>query len=135
MEGLPISRLFFASHGRWSDGGRAEFLIAYNVDLATSDVEIAREIATKIRESSGGFRFVKAMGLFLDSAKCSQVSMNLTNFAEIPLDDLYKTIQDEAARRGTSIAESELIGFVRRPRLSRLPSSFAARGIRGVADY
>jgi len=104
--------------------GARNFLIAYNVDLATPDVEIAREIAAKIRESSGGFRFVKAVGLFLDSAKCSQVSMNLTNFAEIPLDDLYKTIHDEAARRGTSIAESELIGFVPKAAFEKAPEFF-----------
>jgi len=112
--------------------GARNFLIAYNVDLATSDVEIAREIAAKIRESSGGFRFVKAMGLFLDSAKCSQVSMNLTNFAEIPLDDLYKTIQDEAARCGTSIAESELIGFVPKAAFEQAPEFF--RRTRGFEE-
>ena len=69
--------------------GARHFLIAYNVNLKTPDVEVARQIARKIRESSGGFRFVKAMGLYLGSANRAQVSMNLTNFAEIPLDDLY----------------------------------------------
>jgi glutamate formiminotransferase len=104
--------------------GARHFLIAYNVNLATPDVEIARQIARKVRESSGGFRFVKAMGLFLASAKCSQVSMNLTNFAEIPLDALYRTIEQEAALRGTSIAESELIGFVPKAAFEKSPEFF-----------
>ncbi len=104
--------------------GARQFLIAYNVNLATPDVEIAKEIARKIRESSGGFPFVKAMGLHLASANRAQVSMNLTNFAEIPLDKLYETIQDEAARRGTSIAESELIGFVPKAAFEKSPEFF-----------
>ncbi len=112
--------------------GARHFLIAYNVNLATPDVEIARQIARKVRESSGGFRFVKAMGLFLASAKCSQVSMNLTNFAEIPLDALYRKIQEEAERRGTSIAESELIGFVPKAAFEKSPEFFRrTRGFEG----
>jgi len=104
--------------------GARHFLIAYNVNLATPEVEIATEIAHKIRESSGGFRFVKAMGLHLASVNRAQVSMNLTNFEEIPLDDLYRTIEQEAAKRGTSIAESELIGFVPRAAFDKSPEFF-----------
>ncbi len=112
--------------------GARNFLIAYNVNLATPDVEIAKEIARKIRESSGGFRFVKAMGLHLASANRAQISMNLTNFAEISLDELYATIQREAARRGTSIAESELIGFVPKAAYQKSPEFFRrARGFNG----
>jgi glutamate formiminotransferase len=126
FDGRPPDIGDFSSHptaGGVMVGAR-NFLIAYNVDLATPDVEIARQIAAKIRESSGGFRFVKAMGLHLDSTNRAQVSLNLTNFAEIPLDDLYKTIQDEAARRGTSIAESELIGFVPKAAFEKAPEFF-----------
>ena len=104
--------------------GARHFLIAYNVNLKTPDVEVARQIARKIRESSGGFRFVKAMGLYLGSANRAQVSMNLTNFAEIPLDKLYAAIQEEAARNGTSIVESELIGFVPKAAFEKLPEFF-----------
>ena len=66
--------------------GARGFLIAFNVNLETPDAGVAQAIARKIRESSGGFRFVKAMGLYLQSRNCAQVSMNLTNFAETPLD-------------------------------------------------
>jgi len=112
--------------------GARHFLIAYNVNLATPDVEIARQIAQKVRESSGGFRFVKAMGLHLASANRAQVSMNLTNFAEIPLDELYRTIQEEAARRGTSVAESELVGFVPKAAFEKAPDFF--RRTRGFEE-
>jgi glutamate formiminotransferase len=112
--------------------GARNFLIAYNVNLATPDIDIARQIAARVRESSGGFPFVKAMGLHLESTNRAQVSMNLTNFAEIPLDDLYKTIQDEAARRGTSIAECELIGFVPRAAFEKAPEFF--RRTRGFEE-
>src|SRR5258708_19240424 len=64
------------------------------------------------------------MGLYLLSGKCSQVSMSLTNFAEIPLDELYRTIQEEAARQGTSIAESELVGFVPQAAFEKAPEFF-----------
>jgi glutamate formiminotransferase len=104
--------------------GARNFLIAYNVNLATPDVTIAQAIAKEIRESSGGFRFVKAMGLRLDSVNRAQVSMNLTNFAEIALDRLYETIQQAAAVRGTSIAESELIGFVPKAAFEKSPEFF-----------
>jgi glutamate formiminotransferase len=109
--------------------GARRFLIAYNVNLATPDIEIAREIARKVRESSGGFRFVKAIGLHLASQSRAQVSLNLTHFAEIPLDRLYDAIQEEAARRGTRIAASELVGFIPRAAFDQAPEFFRrARG-------
>jgi glutamate formiminotransferase len=112
--------------------GARRFLIAYNINLTTPDAEIAKQIAAKIRESSGGFRFVKAMGLHLPSLGRAQVSMNLTNFAEIPLDDLYAAVEAEAARLGTAIAESELIGFIPRAAFEQSPAFF--RRIRGFND-
>lgn len=104
--------------------GARHFLIAYNVNLKTPDVEIARQIAQRVRESSGGFRFVKAMGLHLASSNRAQVSMNLTNFAKTPFDELYRTIQEEASRWGTSVAESELIGFVPKAAFEKAPEFF-----------
>src|SRR5579862_7259667 len=104
--------------------GARNFLIAYNINLATPDAAIAKQIAVKIRESSGGFRFVKAMGLHLPSLGRAQVSMNLTNFAAIPLDDLYAAVEAEAARLGTAIAESELIGFIPRAAFEQTPDFF-----------
>jgi glutamate formiminotransferase len=112
--------------------GARHFLIAYNVNLATPDVTIAQAIAKEIRESSGGFRFVKAMGLHLDSLDRAQVSMNLTNFAEIPLDRLYETIAQEAAHLRTSIVESELIGFVPKAAFEKSPDFF--RRTRGFTE-
>ena len=112
--------------------GARNFLIAYNINLATPDAAIAKQIAAKIRESSGGFRFVKAMGLHLPSRGRAQVSMNLTNFAETPLDDLYAAVEAEAARLGTTIAESELIGFIPRAAFEQSPAFF--RRTRGFDD-
>ncbi len=112
--------------------GARPFLIAYNINLATPDAAIAKAIAVKIRESSGGFHFVKAMGLHLKSLNRAQVSMNLTNFAEIPLDELYATVEREAARRGTAISESELIGFIPRQAFEQAPAFF--RRIRGFDE-
>ena len=112
--------------------GARPFLIAYNINLVTRDARVAKTIAAKIRESSGGFHFVKAMGLYLASQDCAQVSMNLTNFAEIPLDELYAAVEREAARLGTAIAESELIGFIPRQAFERAPAFF--RRIRGFDE-
>ncbi len=112
--------------------GARRFLIAYNINLATSNVDIAKQIAAKVRESSGGFHYVKAMGLHLHTHGLAQVSMNLTNFAAIPLDALYAAVEVEAARLGTSIAESELIGFIPRAAFEQSPAFF--RRTRGFDD-
>jgi glutamate formiminotransferase len=116
FDGRPPDVGDFAEHptaGAVMVGAR-HFLIAYNINLATPDAAIAKQIAAKIRESSGGFPFVKAIGLPLPSLGCAQISMNLTNFAATPLDDLYAAVGAEAARLGTAIAESELIGLIPR---------------------
>jgi glutamate formiminotransferase len=104
--------------------GARGFLIAFNINLATQDADIARGIARKIRESSGGFAHVKAMGLYLASRDCAQVSMNFTNFAETPLERVYETIRDEAARAGTAIRSSQLVGFVPRRAYDQAPQFF-----------
>src|SRR5579872_1282204 len=104
--------------------GARNFLIAYNINLTTPDAAIAKQIAAKIRESSGGLRFVKAMGLHLPSLGRVQVSMNLTNFAAISLDELYATVEAQAARLGTAVDESELIGFVPRAAFEQAPAFF-----------
>ena len=109
--------------------GARPFLIAYNIDLVTADLSVAQAIARKSRSSSGGFPFVKAMGLYLPSAGHAQVSMNLTNYAGIPLERLYETVRQEAGRLGTAIAGSELIGFVPQQAYEMAPSFFRrARG-------
>ena len=106
--------------------GARGFLIAFNVNLNTPDAEIARKIARKIRESSGGFRYVKAMGIYVESQGSAQVSMNLTNFAETPLDRVYAEICREAEALGAGVRSSELIGFVPR-RAFEMASDFFRR--------
>ena len=92
--------------------GARNLLIAFNINLASSDVGIARAIARKIRASSGGFPFVKAMGVNLASRGLAQVSMNLTNFERTGLDKVYSAVRAEAARVGVSIAGIEIVGLV-----------------------
>jgi glutamate formiminotransferase len=104
--------------------GARRILIAYNVDLETRDRHIAQEIAKKVRESSGGFPFVKAMGLYLPSRDCAQVSMNLTRFEEIPLMKLLRTIDEEAMRLGTRAGTGELIGMIPRRAFDKAPDFF-----------
>ena len=89
-------------------------LIAYNVNLNTDDVEIAKKIAKGIRHSTGGYRFVKAMGLIVEigGRKVAQVSMNMTDFTKTPLFRVTETIRNEAARYGVSISGSEIVGLV-----------------------
>ena len=89
-------------------------LIAFNVNLATDDVEVAKKIAKGIRHSTGGYRFVKAMGLIVDinGKKVAQVSMNMTDFTKTPLFRVVETIRNEAARYGVAIAGSEIVGLV-----------------------
>jgi glutamate formiminotransferase len=90
-------------------GARAP-LIAYNVFLTTGDVEIARHIARSIRNSNGGLRYVKALGLLVKGK--AQVSMNLTDFKKTPIHQVVELIRREAARYGVAIESSELIGMI-----------------------
>lgn len=87
-------------------------LIAYNVNLLTEDLGIAKSIAKTVRFSSGGLRSVKAIGVELAGRRQVQVSMNLTNYEETPIHVAFDAVQHEAARRGVQIAESEVIGLV-----------------------
>jgi glutamate formiminotransferase len=104
--------------------GARGFLIAYNVRLATPDAAAARDIARRIRESSGGFPHVKAIGLYLPSRGCAQVSMNLTDFAHTDLDAVYNAIAQAAREMGTEVAASEIIGFVPRQAYKQSPGFF-----------
>jgi glutamate formiminotransferase len=99
-------------------------LTAFNINLTTRDVEIARIIAKKIRESSGGFQFVKAIGLALASRDCTQVSCNFVNFAQTPFDEVWAAVVQEAARLGTTVSASQLIGFVPQRAFEQAPQFF-----------
>jgi glutamate formiminotransferase len=86
-------------------------LIAYNVNLNTSDINIASKIAKAIRSSSGGYQHCKAIGVMLDDRNIAQVSMNMVNFEVNPLYRIFETIRFEAARWGVEILGSEIVGL------------------------
>jgi glutamate formiminotransferase len=94
-------------------------LIAYNINLATNRLDVAKKIASAIRMSSGGFRFVKAMGVALDDRGIVQVSMNLTNYEKTPIFRVFETVKREAARYGVTVLESEIVGLVPAKALSQ----------------
>jgi glutamate formiminotransferase len=90
-------------------GARAP-LIAYNVYLTTTNVEIARYIAKAIRQSNGGLRYVRALGMLVNGK--AQVSMNLTDFTKTPIHRVLEMIRSEAARYGVAVESSELVGMI-----------------------
>jgi glutamate formiminotransferase / 5-formyltetrahydrofolate cyclo-ligase len=85
-------------------------LVAFNVNLHTTDVAIADQIARAVRHINGGFRYVRAIGLALEEKGMVQVSMNLVNYAQTPIPRVMEAIRAEAQRYGVQIAGSELIG-------------------------
>ncbi|HSN95237.1 MAG TPA: glutamate formimidoyltransferase [Anaerolineaceae bacterium] len=96
--------------------GARQPLIAYNIYLTTSDVSIAEKIARRVRNSTGGFRFVKAMGVLVNGL--AQVSMNLTNFKRSPMAQVTEFVRREAERYGVGIHHSELVGLIPQRALS-----------------
>jgi glutamate formiminotransferase len=92
--------------------GARKFLIAYNINLNTPDVSIAKRIARTVRFSSGGLPYVKAMGVLLASRNLAQVSMNLTDFEQTPMHRVFEAVRAEASKEGVQIANSEIIGLV-----------------------
>ena len=87
-------------------------LVAFNVNLHCSDIEVANAIARKVRHIGGGLRFVKAMGVKLEERNQVQVSMNLVNYEKTAVYQAFEMIKMEARRYGVSIAGSEVIGTV-----------------------
>ena len=87
-------------------------LIAYNINLATDRLDVAKKIAAAIRFSSGGFRYVKAMGVTLADRGIVQVSINLTNYEKTPMLRVFEAVKREAERYGVSVLESEIVGLV-----------------------
>jgi glutamate formiminotransferase/formiminotetrahydrofolate cyclodeaminase len=92
--------------------GARKFLIAYNVNLNTSDVSVANKIAKAIRFSSGGLRYVKSMGVELKARNLAQVSINLTDFEQTPMHRVYEMVKREAERYGAIPVGSEIVGLV-----------------------
>jgi glutamate formiminotransferase len=97
--------------------GARPFLIAFNVNLASSDLGIAKRIAAAVRHSSGGLRFVKALGLTLEDRGTVQVSMNLTDFRKTPILRVLDLIRLEAQRLGVAVSDCEIVGKIPRDAL------------------
>jgi len=87
-------------------------LVAFNVNLRTTDVSIADRIARSVRHINGGYRYVRAIGLKLEKEEMVQVSMNLVNYSKTPIHRVLETIRSEATRYGVSIVSTELVGPV-----------------------
>ena len=94
--------------------GVRDFLIAYNVNLRTDDVAVAKEVARAIRASNGGLPHVQALGFELTARGCVQVSMNLTDFRVSSLETAFRAVVEEAGRHKVEIAGSEIVGLVPR---------------------
>jgi len=92
--------------------GARKFLIAYNINLSTPDVEVAKKIARAVRFSSGGFRYAKAMGVELKARGLAQVSINLTDFEQTPMHRVFELVKCEADRYGCAVVGSEIVGLV-----------------------
>lgn len=91
--------------------GAREFLVAFNVNLDTADVKIAKQIAKAIRESGGGYKNVKALGIMIEERGQAQVTINMCNYRTTPLHRVFETIKNEAARYGVNVVGSEIIGL------------------------
>lgn len=92
--------------------GARFFLIAFNVNLGTSNIKIAEDIAKVVRHSSGGYRYVKAKGFEIKERGIVQVSMNLTNYQKTSIYRVFETIKNEAERYGVPVIGSEIVGLV-----------------------
>ncbi len=92
--------------------GAREYLIAFNVNLGTDNLNIAKKIAKAVRHISGGFRYVKAIGVELKDRGMVQVSMNLTNYKKSPIFRVFEVIKREAQRYGVPVVGSEIIGLI-----------------------
>ena len=104
--------------------GARPFLIAFNVNLRTDDLSIARSIAREVRERDGGLPFVKALGFALESRGIVQVSMNLVDFAHTGIGRAFAAVRDAAGRRGLEVEGAEIVGLVPRAAVDRTASYF-----------
>src|SRR3954453_13226526 len=102
--------------------GARKFLIAYNVFLNTTDVDIAKKVAKAVRFSSGGLRYVKGAGFFVRGL--AQVSMNLTDFEQTPIHRVFEYVKREAARYGVTPISSEIVGLIPKKALEQAAEWF-----------
>ena len=94
-------------------------LIAYNINLATNRIDIARTIAATVRQRSGGLAGIKALGVALEERGIVQVSMNVTNYEQTSLREVFEAVKCAAERHGVGIVESEIVGLVPAAALNR----------------
>jgi glutamate formiminotransferase len=104
--------------------GARSFLIAYNVNLNTTDQRIARRVAAAVRGRDGGLRYLKALGFALPERGITQVSMNITRFERTQLHHVFEAVRREAGRWGVSVAGSEIVGLVPQAALDRTAEYF-----------
>ena len=99
--------------------GARPYLIAYNVNLRTNDVAIAKRVARAVRGRDGGLRYLKALGFDLRSRGLAQVSMNLVDYEQTTLHHAFEAVQRDGERYGFSVAGSEIVGLVPHAALDR----------------
>ena len=87
-------------------------LVAFNVNLGTSNLEIANQIARRIRHINGGYRYIKAIGIMLEDRNLAQVSMNLTDYTKTAIYRAFEAVKMEAKRYGVPVLESEVVGLL-----------------------
>ncbi|MGZ8842931.1 MAG: glutamate formimidoyltransferase [Pyrinomonadaceae bacterium] len=104
--------------------GARPFLIAFNVNLRTNDLSIARRIARIVRERDGGLPFVKALGFELKSRGLVQVSLNLIDYEQTAIERAFEAVREAAASENTEIAGTEIVGLVPRAALNRNAAYF-----------
>ena len=112
--------------------GARNFLIAYNINLKSSDLSLAKSIARKIRASDGGLPAVKALGVEVKALGLVQVSMNLTDFLTTTISTVFDAVAAEAARAGVAIESSEIVGLV--PRRAIEGTDIARLGLRNFSN-
>jgi len=104
--------------------GARKPLIAYNINLNTPDIAIAKQIAKRIRFSSGGFPCVKAMGVLLHERNQAQVSMNLTDYETTPVEVVFDAVRREAAAAGAEVVGSEIVGLIPQKALDQVAAAY-----------
>jgi glutamate formiminotransferase/formiminotetrahydrofolate cyclodeaminase len=92
--------------------GARRFLVAFNANLNTADLRVAKRVAAAVREQSGGLRHVRALGFAIEGGRRAQVSMNLVNTEATPIHRVLALVRDEAARHGASISGCEVVGLI-----------------------
>lgn len=107
----PDGSVFNPRLGATTVGARKP-LIAFNINLNSNDIELARDIARSIRHSSGGFKHVQALGMLLESKNIAQVSMNLADYEVTSIRTVFDAVRKKADEHGVDILESELIGLI-----------------------